>query len=116
MSAPRSLRTQAYRVQLLPNYLQWMRHVVLACAGKENMFVFGVDAEDVPRLREERANFKDYDPRWVKVMDALLSGQFGDAEYFQVRPHAHINTDAAKISERSLLNMVPNSIPMAEPG
>ncbi|KAK9849011.1 hypothetical protein WJX84_007293 [Apatococcus fuscideae] len=51
--------------------------------GKENMFVFGVDAEDVPRLREERANFKDYDPRWVKVMDALLSGQFGDADYFQ---------------------------------
>lgn len=53
-------------------------------AGKENMFVFGVDAEDVPRLREERKDFKDYDPRWVKVMDSLLAGQFGDAEYFQV--------------------------------
>ena len=48
------------------------------------MFVFGVDAEDVPRLREERKDFKDYDPRWVKVMDSLLAGQFGDAEYFQV--------------------------------
>ena len=44
-------------------------------AGKENMFVFGVDAEDVPRLREERKDFKDYDPRWVKVMDSLLAGQ-----------------------------------------
>lgn len=27
-------------------------------AGNENMFIFGVDAEDVPRLRKERANFK----------------------------------------------------------
>lgn len=47
--------------------------------------MFGVDAEDVPRLREERKNFKDYDPRWVKVMDALLSGKFGDKAFFQVR-------------------------------
>jgi len=38
--------------------------------GKENLFVFGVDAEDVPRLREERKDFKDYDPRWVTVMKA----------------------------------------------
>lgn len=38
--------------------------------GKENLFVFGVDAEDVPRLREERKNFKDYDPRWKTVMKA----------------------------------------------
>ena len=27
-------------------------------SGKENMFVFGVDADDVPRLRKERKNFK----------------------------------------------------------
>lgn len=27
-------------------------------SGKENMFVFGVDAEDVPRLRKERKNLK----------------------------------------------------------
>ena len=26
--------------------------------GKENMFVFGIDAEDLSRLRDERANFK----------------------------------------------------------
>ena len=52
--------------------------------GKENLFVFGVDAEDVPRLREERKNFKDYDPRWTAVMNELKSGKFGDKEYFQV--------------------------------
>lgn len=27
-------------------------------SGKENMFVFGVDEEDVPRLRKERKNYK----------------------------------------------------------
>ena len=26
--------------------------------------------QDVPRLREERKNFKDYDPRWTRVMKA----------------------------------------------
>ena len=68
------------------NVVQWPVLNGHGCtAGKENMFVFGVDAEDVPRLREERKDFKDYDPRWVKVMDSLLAGQFGDAEYFQVR-------------------------------
>ncbi|KAL0026522.1 hypothetical protein WJX77_004605 [Trebouxia sp. C0004] len=51
--------------------------------GKENLFVFGVDAKDVPRLREERKDFKDYDPRWVTVMKAITDGTFGDAEYFQ---------------------------------
>ena len=52
--------------------------------GKQNMFVFGVDANDVPRLREERKNFKDYDPRWTAVMKSLLSGTFGDKTFFQV--------------------------------
>jgi hypothetical protein len=33
-------------------------------SNKENMFVFGVDAQDVPRLRKERKNLKT-DPRWV---------------------------------------------------
>ncbi len=28
------------------------------CAGIENMFVFGVDAKDINRLREERKDFK----------------------------------------------------------
>jgi starch phosphorylase len=27
-------------------------------SGKENMFVFGVDADDVPQLRKERKNLK----------------------------------------------------------
>lgn len=35
-------------------------------SGKENMFVFGVDEEDVPRLRKERATFKT-DPRCVSA-------------------------------------------------
>ena len=52
--------------------------------GKQNLFVFGVDANDVPRLREERKSFKDYDPRWTAVMESLLSGTFGDKAFFQV--------------------------------
>lgn len=32
-------------------------------SGKENMFIFGVDEKEVPRLREERKNFKT-DPRY----------------------------------------------------
>ena len=55
--------------------------------GKENLFVFGVDAKDVPRLREERKNFKDYDPRWTAVMKDLASGKFGEKAFFQVRMH-----------------------------
>lgn len=31
-------------------------------SGKENMFIFGVDEKEVPRLRDERKNFKT-DPR-----------------------------------------------------
>lgn len=31
-------------------------------SGKENMFVFGVDEEDVPKLREDRHAYKP-DPR-----------------------------------------------------
>ena len=51
--------------------------------GVENLFTFGVDAADVPRLREERKDFKDYDPRWVAAFDAVRKGEFGDAEYFE---------------------------------
>ncbi|KAK9810158.1 hypothetical protein WJX72_005763 [[Myrmecia] bisecta] len=50
--------------------------------GKENMFVFGVDADDVPRLREERKNFKDYDPRFTAVLKSIADGEFGNKEYF----------------------------------
>ena len=51
--------------------------------GVENLFTFGVDAADVPRLREERKDFKDYDPRWVAAFDAVRKGEFGDADYFE---------------------------------
>lgn len=50
--------------------------------GVEHMFVFGVDAEDVPRLREERKNFKDYDPRWTAALKMVKDGVFGDGDYF----------------------------------
>ncbi len=53
--------------------------------GEENLFIFGVDAADVPRLREERTsmNRDDYDPRWNAAWDAVREGVFGDKEYFQ---------------------------------
>ncbi|GAB4814799.1 hypothetical protein N2152v2_001845 [Parachlorella kessleri] len=50
--------------------------------GFENLFIFGVDAKDVPRLRKERAAFKDYDPRWTAALKAVKEGAFGDKEYF----------------------------------
>jgi len=50
--------------------------------GVENLFVFGVDAADINRLRKERKDFKDYDPRWTKALNAVKAGEFGDGEYF----------------------------------
>ena len=52
-------------------------------AGAANLFVFGVDAEDVPRLREERARFKDYDPRFLAALADIQAGVYGDAAYLQ---------------------------------
>ena len=46
------------------------------------LFIFGVDAEDVPRLRDERAEFAT-DERWDKVIKAIRSGKFGDAKFFK---------------------------------
>jgi starch phosphorylase len=51
-------------------------------SGKENMFVFGVDADDVPRLRKERKNFKT-DKRFDAIMADIEGGMFGDKEYFK---------------------------------
>eukprot|EP01025_Chloroclados_australasicus_P032602 TRINITY_DN33029_c0_g1_i7.p1 TRINITY_DN33029_c0_g1~~TRINITY_DN33029_c0_g1_i7.p1 ORF type:complete len:458 (-),score=71.98 TRINITY_DN33029_c0_g1_i7:346-1587(-) len=53
-------------------------------SGKENMFIFGVDEGDVPRLRKERTQpgFK-YDPRWTEIMADIEGGMFGDKEYFK---------------------------------
>lgn len=42
-------------------------------SGKENMFVFGVDANDVPQLRKERKNLKT-DKRWVGWRDGVRAG------------------------------------------
>ena len=51
--------------------------------GVENLFIFGVDAEDVPRLREERKDFQNYDPRWTEALQMVRDGEFGDADYFE---------------------------------
>lgn len=51
--------------------------------GFENFFIFGVDAEEVPRLRAERKDFKDYDPRWNKALQMVKDGVFGDKDYFE---------------------------------
>lgn len=48
------------------------------------MFTFGVDAEEVDQLREDRKNFKDYDPRWKEAFKYIYDGKFGDKEYFKV--------------------------------
>ena len=58
---------------------------IAECAGAENLFIFGVDAEDVPRLREERKDFAAYDPRFMDALAQIESGVFGDAEYLQAR-------------------------------
>jgi glucan phosphorylase len=53
--------------------------------GKENLFIFGMDADDVPVWREgKRQEWKDYDPRFVKALELIKSGTFGEKEYFQV--------------------------------
>jgi len=54
-------------------------------AGKSNLFVFGVDAEDVPRLRTERSAFKDYDADFLAALKDVADGKFGDAAYLQVQ-------------------------------
>jgi starch phosphorylase len=51
-------------------------------SGRENMFVFGVDADDIGRLRKERKNFKT-DPRFDEIMADIAGGMFGDKEYFK---------------------------------
>uniref|UniRef100_A0A383VH92 Alpha-1,4 glucan phosphorylase n=1 Tax=Tetradesmus obliquus TaxID=3088 RepID=A0A383VH92_TETOB len=51
-------------------------------SGKENMFVFGVDADDVPQLRKERKNLKT-DKRFDEIMADIEGGMFGDKEYFK---------------------------------
>jgi glycogen phosphorylase len=50
-------------------------------SGAENLFIFGVDADDVPRLRQERAGFKSYDDDFLAACAAVKAGEFGDADY-----------------------------------
>eukprot|EP00210_Caulerpa_lentillifera_P006067 g5797.t1 len=47
-----------------------------------NMFVFGVDAKDVSKLRKERKDFVT-DERWDKIIEAIRQGEFGDAKFFK---------------------------------
>jgi hypothetical protein len=53
-------------------------------SGKENLFIFGVDANDITRLRAERKDFKDYDPRFLTAIKMIQDGVFGDVKYFEV--------------------------------
>ena len=70
--------------------------------GKENLFIFGMDESEVPAWREsKRAEWKDYDPRFVKAIEMVRDGTFGDKEYFQVRSSSHrIRADIARSCTR----------------
>ena len=54
---------------------------IAEAAGADNLFIFGEDAEDVPRLRQERAGFTAYDADFLAACKAVKAGEFGDAEY-----------------------------------
>lgn len=49
--------------------------------GPENVFVFGIRAEDLDRLRKERKDLKT-DPRFDAVCESILAGNYGDKEYY----------------------------------
>ncbi|CAD7703361.1 unnamed protein product [Ostreobium quekettii] len=46
----------------------------------DGLFIFGVDAKDVPKLRKERKEFKT-DPRWDEIMDMIKKGTFGNDKF-----------------------------------
>mmetsp|Transcript_11859 Transcript_11859/g.25461 ORF Transcript_11859/g.25461 Transcript_11859/m.25461 type:complete len:871 (-) Transcript_11859:450-3062(-) len=50
--------------------------------GVDNVFVFGVRAEEINQLRKERKDFKT-DPRWNEIMADIEAGMFGDKDYFK---------------------------------
>ena len=50
--------------------------------GIEEVFVFGVRAEEINQLRKDRATFKQ-DPRFNEIMSDIENGMFGDKEYFK---------------------------------
>ncbi|CAI7780949.1 unnamed protein product [Closterium sp. NIES-53] len=49
--------------------------------GPENMFVFGAETKDVPRLREERRTFTPC-RNFTRVVGMIRSGYFGWTEFF----------------------------------
>ena len=49
--------------------------------GEENMFIFGARADEVPKLRGERATYKP-DPRFTQVVEMIRSGVSGWAHSF----------------------------------
>ena len=50
--------------------------------GIEEVFVFGVRAEEINQLRKDRAALKQ-DPRFNEIMSDIENGMFGDKEYFK---------------------------------
>ena len=54
---------------------------IAEASGADNLFIFGEDADDVPRLRKERADFKAYDAEFMAACKAVKAGEFGDADY-----------------------------------
>lgn len=50
--------------------------------GFENLIMFGVQADEITKLREERKDFKEYDSRWTAALKMIKDGAFGDAHYF----------------------------------
>jgi starch phosphorylase len=49
--------------------------------GDENIFIFGAKADEVARLRAERAAYKP-DPRFLEVVRLIRTGAFGWEDYF----------------------------------
>ena len=49
--------------------------------GKENMFIFGSSAADVPILRAERARFKP-PQEFDAIVESIREGAFGWVDYF----------------------------------
>jgi len=50
--------------------------------GVDNVFVFGVRAEEINQLRKDRATYKT-DTRFDEIMSDIENGMFGDKEYFK---------------------------------
>jgi starch phosphorylase len=65
----------------------------------DELFIFGVRAHEVPKLREERKNLKT-DPRWDAIMDDISGGMFGDPEYFQPLIDSVHNMDVSVPTEQ----------------